>query len=96
MIRSSESLFLSQEILNGATLSHPYQSIWFPGDDPGAMVLVRASMLFESVQGRGTVREPRGDIEEYSPGAEDACGEEPIDEEPIHQEPACETDTTLC
>jgi hypothetical protein len=88
----SEAFFLGQEIANGATLSYAYQSVWFAGDDPGAMMVVSASVLFESVQGRGTVREPRGDAEEFYLDAKDSCtGEEPVDEEPT-----CETDPSLC
>ena len=88
----SEAFFLGQEILNGATLSYAYQSTWYAGDDPDAMMVVSASVLFESVQGRGTVREPRGDAEEFYLDAKDSCtGEEPVDEEPT-----CETDPTLC
>ena len=104
----SEAFFLGQEIANGATLSYTYQSVWFAGDDPGAMMVVSASVLFESVQGRGTVREPRGDAEEFYLDAKDSCtGEEPVDEEPTCEsdpslceppvvDPTCETDPTLC
>jgi hypothetical protein len=68
------------------------------------MMVVSASVLFESVQGRGTVREPRGDAEEFYLDAKDSCtGEEPVDEEPtcetdptLCEEPTCDTDPSLC
>jgi len=61
----SEAFFLGQVILNGQTLSYTFQSTYFPGPDPDAKQFISASVLFESVQGRGTVREPRGDVEEF-------------------------------
>ena len=91
----AEAFFAGQQILNGATLSYPFQMVWFGGSDPSVAYSLSTSVVFESLQGRGTVREPRGDVEEfYLDGA--CAGGGPVDEEPVDEEPTCATDPSLC